>query len=272
LKPAPLRRLVVAIALLLAPWQAVGQMQADAQTRDAVEVMRRVERQETAPDEQVRFTMRLIEPSGRVRERTGVVYERQVSPAGFDEMHLIRFYSPADIQGSGVLTIENQDRDNDQWLYLPAYHTTRRIAPANRGDRYMGTDFLYEDIMRERIEEYRYRISGEETVDGVPCLVVEATPAAERLARESAYSRKLIWVDPARDLVLKVDYFNRDGRLFKRLTVTATEKVADKHRWRAVRMQDLDRQHETTVEYRDRRIGAGVPESYFTEAYLKRGQ
>lgn len=271
-RPRHAGRFLTTIGLLLAAWPAVGPARADDETRDPVEVMRRVERQDTAPDEQVRFTMRLIESSGRVRERTGVVYERQVSPAGLDEMHLLRFHSPADIQGSGILTIENPDRDNDQWLYLPAYHTTRRIAPANRGDRYMGTDFLYEDITRERIEEYRYRISGEETVDGVPCLIIEATPAAERLTRESAYSRKLIWIDPARDLILKVDYFNRDGRLFKRLTVTGVEKVADKYRWQAVRMQDLDRQHATTVEYRDRRIGAGVPESYFTEAYLKRGQ
>jgi len=274
-RTSPPRRvagLAVTIGLLLAPWPAQAPAHADDQTGDAAEVMRRVERQDTAPDEQVRFTMRLIESSGRVRERTGVVYERQVSPAGLDEMHLLRFQSPADIQGSGILTIENPDRDSDQWLYLPAYHTTRRIASANRGDRYMGTDFLYEDIMRERIDEYHYRSTGEEVLDGVRCLVVEATPAAERLARESAYSRKRIWVDPVRDLILKVDYFNRDGRLFKRLTVTATEKVADRYRWQSVRMQDLDRQHETTVEYHDRRIGAGVPESYFTEAYLKRGQ
>jgi hypothetical protein len=205
-------------------------------------------------------------------KRTGVVYERQVAPGGLDEMRLIRFQSPADIQGSGVLTIEHPDRDSDQWLYLPAYHTTRRIASANRGDRYMGTDFLYEDIMREKIEEYAYRSAGEETLDGIPCRVIEATPAADRLASESAYARKRIWIDPARDLILRVDYTNRAGQVFKRLTVTATEKVAGKNRWRSVRMQDMERQHETTMDYAGRRIDEGVPESLFTESSLKRGQ
>jgi outer membrane lipoprotein-sorting protein len=262
-----------ALVLAAAPVAAApGDAGAGTQASDPAEVIRRVQRMDTAPDEQAQFTMRLIESSGRVYERTGTLYEKQVSPGAVDEMHLIRFHTPADIQGSGVLTIENPDRDNDQWLYLPAYHTTRRVAPANRGDRYMGTDFLYEDIMRERVEQYTYRAAGSETLDGVPCVIIEATPADERLARESAYSKKRIWVDTARDLVLRVHYFNKEGRLFKEMTVTATEKVGDRFRWRTIRMQDHDRQHETTLEYRDRKIGAGVPKSYFTEAYLKRGQ
>jgi hypothetical protein len=136
----------------------------------------------------------------------------------------------------------------------------------------MGTDFLYEDIMREKIDEYRYRTSGDDVLGGVRCLVLEAVPVAEQLARETAYSKKLIWVDPARDVILRVDYYDRDGRLFKRLIVAEIEKVADKYRWRAVRMEDFVRPHATVVRYHSRRIGTGVPERYFTERYLKRGQ
>ncbi len=257
---------VAAGAMGLAPCLAGGQ------TPDPVELMRRVQRQAAAADEQADFAMQLINASGQIRERTGTVYERLVAPGSLDEKRLIRFHSPADIKGSGVLTIEHPDRDNDQWLYLPAYHATRRISPANRGDRYMGTDFLYEDIMREKIEEYRYRTSGEDTLGGVRCVVLEAVAAAEQLARETAYSKKLIWVDPARNLILRVDYYDRDGRFFKRLIVTEVEKGTDKYRWRGVRVEDFVRQHTTVMTYHSRRIGAGVPERYFTEQYLKRGQ
>ena len=136
----------------------------------------------------------------------------------------------------------------------------------------MGTDFLYEDIMREKLEEYRYRTSGEDTLGGIRCTVLEAVAVAERLAQETAYSKKLIWVDPARDLILRVDYHDRNGRLFKRLTVAEVEKTADKYRWRGVRMEDFVRQHTTVMTYHGRKIGAGVPENYFTEQYLKRSQ
>jgi len=258
---------MVAIAVALATESGA----AAAPEPDAL--MRRVQAHASAPDEEVQFAMDLIDSGGQVRRRTGVVYSRQVSPGSVDQMRLIRFHSPADIKGSGVLTIENPDRDNDQWLYLPAYHTTRRIAPANRGDRYMGTDFLYEDIMREKVEEYRYRTTSASTLlRDISCTVLEAVPTAPQLSRETAYSRKLIWIDPVRDLVLRVDYYDRGGQLFKRFVVEAAERVGDRYRPSAVRMEDFARRHATVIQYHDRKIGAGVPESHFTERYLKRGQ
>jgi len=257
---------IAAGALGLVPGFTAGQ------TPDPVELMRRIQRQDTAPDERVQFTMQLVNASGQIRERTGTIYERQVAPGSLDEMRLIRYHSPPDIKGSGVLTVEHADRENDQWLYLPAYHATRRIAPANRGDRYLGTDFLYEDIMREKIEEYRYRATGEDALGGVRCVVLEAVPVAEQLARETAYSKKVLWVDPARDLILRVDYYDRAGKLFKRLIITHVEKAGDRYRWGEVRMEDFLRQHTTVMKYSDRQIGAGVPARYFTEQYLKRGR
>ncbi|MFQ5897433.1 MAG: outer membrane lipoprotein-sorting protein [Candidatus Methylomirabilia bacterium] len=252
--------------LLLAAGLAAGQQ------RDAAEVMRRVQRQDTATDEKVDFTMQLIDSSGRIRERTGTVYERQIAPGSLDEMRLIRFHSPPDFRKSGVLTIEHSDRDNDQWMYLPAYHATRRVAPANRGNRYMGTDFLYEDIMRAKIEEYRHTSRGQETLEGVRCLVIKAVPVAEKLQRETAYSKTVSWVDPARDVILRVDYYNRDGAFFKRLTMAGLERVSGNYRWRQMRMEDFGRRHVTIVNYHSRKIGLGVPKRYFTERYLKRGR
>ncbi|MFQ5830125.1 MAG: outer membrane lipoprotein-sorting protein [Candidatus Methylomirabilia bacterium] len=257
---------VVVGGLLLRPGIAAGQ------ERDPAEVMRRVQRQDTASDERVDFTMRLIDASGRIRKRTGTVYERQVAPGSLDEMRLIRFHSPPDFRRSGVLTVEHPDRDNDQWMYLPAYHTTRRVAAANRGNRYLGTDFFYEDIMRAKTEEYRYTIRGEETLQGVRCLVIEAVPVAEKLRRETAYSKTVNWVDPRRSVILRVDYYDREQAFFKRLTMSGVERLSGKYRWREMRMEDFARRHVTIVTYHGRKIGAGVPKRHFTERYLKRGR
>jgi hypothetical protein len=245
---------------------------AAGQTLDPAEVMRRVQRQAAAPDEAVNFLMQLVDASGRVRERTGTVYERQVAPNALDEMRLIRFHSPPDFQGSGVLTVEHADRDNDQWIYLPAYHTTRRIASENRGDRYMGTDFFYEDITRQKIEEYRYTLLREDPCGSARCLVIEAVPVAEKVRRETTYAKTVNWVDPARHLILRVDYYDRSGNFFKRLTADDIEEVSGRYRARKLRMEDFNRKHVTVLAYHDRKIGAGVPEHYFTERYLKRGR
>jgi hypothetical protein len=254
------------LAVVLAPLFAVGA------ALDPVELMQRVQRQEAASDETVDFTMQLVDASGRVRERTGTVSERQAGPSAVDEMRLIRFHSPPDFRGSGVLTIEHPDRDHDQWIYLPAYHTTRRIAPTNRSDRYLGTDFLYEDIMRTKIEEHRWVLRGEAPCDGASCLLIEAVPVAEGLRRDTAYSKTVSWVDPARDVIRAVDYYDRDGRLVKRLTVAEIEQVSGRYRGQEVRMEDFARRHVTIVKYYGRKIGTGIPERDFTERSLKRGR
>jgi hypothetical protein len=254
------------LAVVLVPVLTVGA------ALDPVELMQRVQRQEAASDETVDFTMQLVDASGRVRERTGTVSERRAAPSAVDEMRLIRFHSPPDFRGSGVLTIEHPDRDHDQWIYLPAYHTTRRIAATNRSDRYLGTDFLYEDIMRTKIEEHRWVLRGEALCHGASCLLIEAVPVAEGLRRDTAYSKTVSWVDPARDVIRAVDYYDRDGRLFKRLTVAEIEQVSGRFRWQEVRMEDFARRHVTIVKYHGRKIGTGIPERDFTERSLKRGR
>ena len=38
------------------------------------------------------------------------------------------------------------DRDNDQWLYLPASRTIKRISPKNQSESFLGSEASYEDI------------------------------------------------------------------------------------------------------------------------------
>jgi hypothetical protein len=262
------RPAVLALAALL----GVGvHPAARTQDIDPTELMRRVQRQDTAPGEQVEFSMRLTGADGRVRERTGTVYERQRSPEGILKERLIRYHSPVDIEGSGVLSIEQDTRADDQWLYLPAYHTTRRIVSANRGDRYMGTDFFYEDIVRDRLEDYRYETVRRETLNGTACLVIDGRAVAPGAVKETAYSKKRLWIDPARDVILKVEFYNRAGDLFKRLSVLKVESVGKWHRWQDVRMEDMSRNHATVIAYSNR-VFQPVPARYFTEQYLKRGR
>ena len=85
-----------------------------------------------------------------------------------DSVRLIRFHTPPDFARSGILTIERSDGDADQWIYLPAYHASRRVPTANRGDTWMGTDFTYEDITDAKIERYEYRTIGERTAQRRP--------------------------------------------------------------------------------------------------------
>src|SRR5437867_2756139 len=127
---------------------------------EAREIIRAVIDKESAQDEVVDILMRLTDSAGKQRQRTATLYAKKKTES--EDMRLFRFHTPADLAKSGVLTIEHDDRDADQWMYLPAYHASRRVASSNRRDNWMGTDFSYEDIIDQKTGQYEYRTISKE--------------------------------------------------------------------------------------------------------------
>ena len=234
----------------------------------ARELMRSVLRDGRAADEVVSVKMQLVDSTERVRQRTATFYTKKRTAE--DSARLIRFHTPAEFAGSGVLTIEHSDRDADQWTYLPAYHASRRVPSADRGDTWMGTDFTYEDITDPKIEHYEYRIIREERLGGVACTVIEAVPRQRKLTEESAYSKTVFWVDPAEAVALKIDYYDRSGRLFKTLLNSGLRRFGHYRRWDRSEMHDVTRNHKTVLEFENRRIDRGLGDRYFEVHYLER--
>lgn len=239
---------------------------------DPVKLMQSVENQNSPSDEVVRLSMRLVDSAGKASQRSAVFYRRQKEAGSNADMKLIRFDSPPELNGSAVMTLENTERADDQWLYLPAYRTSRKIPPGNRSDRYMGTDFYYEDVSDDKISQYRYSIVGQEKIGDRKYLLVSQTAESEEVSRDSAYGRKLQWVDPERYMVARIDYFDRQGTLIKRFEASQAVQVAGRWRWNTAVMTDVRLGHKTEIHYSDRRIDQGVDAALFTVRSLERGK
>jgi len=56
------------------------------------------------------------------------------------------FMEPASIKNTRFLTIENKNRADDQWIYLPALRKVKRIASGEKSGSFMGSDFSYADM------------------------------------------------------------------------------------------------------------------------------
>ncbi|OGP17038.1 MAG: hypothetical protein A3I75_06615 [Deltaproteobacteria bacterium RIFCSPLOWO2_02_FULL_50_16] len=237
---------------------------------EARALMEKVERERSNSGEIEEMNMSLLDSQGNVRMRTVTYYNKQKKPGSKEDMRLVRFHSPADMDGSGVLTIENNDRDNDQWMYSPAYHTTRRVPPSNRGNRYMGTDYAYEDIMDQKTHEYEYAIIGKETMNGIPCTLLQSVPIEPKLVKETKYSKTLWWIDPVRHITAQIDFFDKSGNLFKRMSTAQLKPYGNHWRFDKVTIEDFSRNHKTVNEIIQRKIDQEIPDYYFTERFLKR--
>jgi outer membrane lipoprotein-sorting protein len=215
-------------------------------------------------------TMRLINKRGQERKRKMEYYSKTYE--GDNDKIMIRFLEPADVKGVGLLTVEHTDRDDDQWLYLPALKKVRRISSSDQGDSFMGSDYTYEDIRSEKLDKNDYKLTGDEAVDGQECYIIEATPSSEEQKKDSGYSKRFLWIRKDIYLTIKAEYYNKKGALFKtEIRGDVVEAAPGLYRPNLMEMKNLKTGHTTRITFEGRKIDEGIKDKVFTERTLKRG-
>ena len=190
--------------------------------------------------------------------------------------YLLVFLKPADIRGTALLTHEKKKKD-DQWLYMPAVKKMQRIAQGSKKSYFMGTDFTYEDMEPEDINNYNYRLKKSQNLirkkRKVRCYVIDATPANRAKKRSSGYSKRTMWIDKKNLTTLKVKFFDRRRRLIKtqksygmkRITGTVyrpSKTIMDNHR----------KKHKTLTLVKKRRINKKIKSSTFNQRFILTGR
>ena len=104
---------------------------------------------------------------------------------------VLRFVTPAEVKGVALLIVNHPDRASDQWMWTPALQRERRIALQDRSTRFFGTDFSFEDLEERDVNQYTYRLLGDENIDGAACWRVESTPSQKKI---SQYTKSEVWI------------------------------------------------------------------------------
>jgi outer membrane lipoprotein-sorting protein len=212
-----------------------------------------------------------------IKDRRGDIRKRELHmyfKAGADENDklFVRILEPSDVRGFGFLTLEKSDGEDDQWIYLPAKKRIKRIAGGGRKDSFVGSDFFYADMRTENLKAYKYTLVRKETVNGKPCYLVEAVPATAKEKKETGYSKRELWIHTDEFYVVKINYYNLKGKLYK--VQTNSEYVKDSGLWRPnqVEMKNLKKRSRTLLVYKSRKINKGIPDRRFSRRELERGR
>ena len=248
---------------------------AQAEEMTGRQVMEKQKELHTVQTEIGNEIMLLVDEGGSKEKRIAKRYAKEVG----DDVHryLVVFLDPADIRGTALLTWEQKERDNDQWLYLPAQKKMQRIAKGSKKNYFMGTDFTYEDMEPEDIDNFDYTILRSEKLEhdngSNDCYVIEAVPANKEKKRESGYSKRIMWIDKQNFFTLKVEFYDRRERLQKIQTNHVVENISGTV-WRAKKtvMNHLGRKHKTLTGITSRKINTPVKDSVFTERFILSGK
>jgi len=242
----------------------------EAQTLSGPEIMTELQHRHDAMSERTELMMQIYDSRNRVRERRLSIMARQ----GEDGVGkaLLKFLSPADIRNVGLLTWDRgEEGEDDQWLYMPASETVRRISGGNKKSEFMGTDLTYEDLRPENLNRHTYQVIREEERDGHPCWVVEALPGTEAERGETSYGKRLFWIRKDVYFIIHVEFYNHSERLIKTATFEDLEHIKDQM-WRSNRStfeRVLARTRTVTIT-QSRELDVDLPESLFTQQGLRR--
>lgn len=179
-------------------------------------------------DSRVEMKMVLRNAAGQESTRTLVLNTLEIPDEQVGDKTLIVFDSPADIDGTALLSHAKTLKADDQWLYLPALKRIKRISSVNKSGPFVGSEFAFEDFTALELNKYSYKYLREEACGDLTCDVVERTPRYEH----SGYTKQVAWVDQRDFQVRKVDFYDRRGDLLKTLEQKDYHKYGDKF-WRA---------------------------------------
>lgn len=140
---------------------------------------------------------------GQTRERT----IRAATKVIDDRVYSIgRLLSPEYLRNMTVLMIENEDRGQDAFIFMPSLGKVRRITTAQRSDAFFGSDVTYEDIEQQRADDFEIDSLEEIDHDGEPAYLIGARPR-----RTGNYARAVFTVAKADNALLELDYYKKDA-------------------------------------------------------------
>lgn len=218
-------------------------------------------------DSKVELKMLLRNAAGHETTRTLLIKTLEKPNEEVGDKSLIVFDSPADIDGTALLSHAHILEPDYQWLYLPALRRIKRISSVNKSGPFVGSEFAFEDFTSLELNKFSYKYVRSEACGELTCDVVERQPRYEH----SGYSKQLSWVDQNIYQVRRVEFYDRRGDLLKILTLDDYRQYQDKY-WRAHKfaMVNVQTKKSTDLIYSDYIFGAGLGNRDFNKVVLQR--
>jgi hypothetical protein len=156
---------------------------------------------------------------------------------------------------------------SDHYTYLPALRRTARITESALDQPFVATDFYVRDMIPPDPEAYAYRFTGDATVAGRACRLVESV---RRSAPDSLYSKTILAIDPGDAVILRMEFFDGEGRPLKTWTAEKLEKLDDVWTPTEQTMKLATGGPEWRLTMRDVRYGVAIDDAEFTSAGIAR--
>ena len=174
------------------------------------------------------------------------------------------YLAPAREEGTKMLKLEDL-----LWMYSPSTDRIIKISGHMLRQSVMGSDLSYEDMVDDRKmqDQYDATVNAEETVDGVPCWVIDLKARAD----DVAYDSRKIWVDKEKYIPLRQELYAKSGKLLKRMELGEVEKIQGRWFPRKMIFKDMLKEGQgTEFIVTDIVFNADIPPDLLNKGSLKK--
>lgn len=205
--------------------------------------------------------MKIVDANGREQIRQFFIIRKDVVDAG-DQNFYVLFSRPSDVKGTAFLVKKHVNGEDDRWLYLPSLDLVKRISAGDKRTSFVGSNFFYEDVSGRGLNEDNHNLL--ETTE--THYVVDNTP---KQPAEVEFSHYKVWINKASFVPEKTEYYNRQDKLYRRVTASRIETVDGFPTATRMRVDDLESGGYTLSEMRYIHYNLNLPADIFTERSLR---
>lgn len=250
---------------------AAGAVQ--AQQSDPNAIMKQVYNATVTDKRSGRMRLTVQGPGGDKQERF-----IRVRAKGDDQarMSLLLVEAPADVRGTGFVSIEhpNTDSDAERWLYLPKLKRTTRVAGSQLSSSFLGSDLSFADLVQPNPKHFEFRLVKEESIDGEQCWVIDGRPKEQDTAKEVGYSEARMWISKTKNALVRMRVSLTDSHRQKYFQASQFRQVGgtwmpDKLFVRTV--ENGKTVSESTLQALENKLDPSVTDEDFTKQRLEQG-
>lgn len=245
----------------------------NGKTLTALEIMRRVDLKETGRTVSSTTEMILIGSDGQKRTRKMKSFTKHENSV---TRKIIFLLGPPEVKGTALLTYDylSDDLEDEQWIYLPSLHRTKRISAGNRGGSFMGSDFSYGDFTRKSLDAYSYTLLKEQVQDGHQVWIIEALPRDDETIRLYGYTKSLLIVRQDNLVIVRAIHWLKDKNTLKYYEIKNLEQ--HENIWipleiHAKTVSNRKIIHQTMIINRDITLNQPMEDELFTRRKMERG-
>ena len=182
----------------------------------------------------------------------------------FVDKALSRYIEPPSHYGNSILVWNYRNREKAFW-HKSFHRGPERVTDAERFRPPAESDFSLSDYLDRAVSKEKHELLRREEWAGRHCFVIQSTS----LEKETQYGKRVSWIDNSHFIPLKIEYWNREGKPWKILSIEWQNNFGFLF-WKKATVENVLTAEKTFITIDDVRVNQGFDDTDFTLQGMER--